>query len=84
VVVLGSRNISKLVDAAKSFSYMEQVQTAEVRRGIEDTFTMLANRVTMKLLCDRNWFLSVYLSRLLLPPAEDINAVPQPAIGSDA
>ena len=47
-VVLGSRSISKLVDAAKSFSYMDQdqVQMIDVHTGVEDTITMLANRIT--------------------------------------
>ncbi len=47
-VVHSSHSISRLVDAAKSFSYMDQdqVQTIDVHRGIEDTVTMLASRLT--------------------------------------
>ena len=43
-----SHSISRLVDAAKSFSYMDQdqVQTIDVHQGIEDTVTMLASRFT--------------------------------------
>ena len=47
-VVQSSHSISRLVDAAKSFSYMDQdqVQTIDVHQGIEDTVTMLASRFT--------------------------------------
>ena len=47
-VVHSSRSISRLVDAAKSFSYMDQdqVQTIDVHQGIEDTVTILASRLT--------------------------------------
>ena len=45
-VVNSSHSISRLVDAAKSFSYMDQVQTIEVHQGIEDAVTMLASRLT--------------------------------------
>ena len=47
-VVRSSRSISKLVDATKSFSYMDQdqVQTIDVHRGVEDTITMLGSRLT--------------------------------------
>ena len=47
-VVHSSHSISRLVDAAKSFSYMDQdqVQTIDVHQGIEDTVTMLASRLT--------------------------------------
>ena len=47
-VARSSRSISKLVDAAKSFSYMDQdqVRTINVHQGVEDTITMLGSRFT--------------------------------------
>ncbi len=46
-VVHSSRRISALVNAAKSFSYMDQapIQHVDVHRGIDDTITMLGDRV---------------------------------------
>ena len=46
-VVHSSRRISALVNAAKSFSYMDEapIQHVDVHRGIDDTITMLGDRV---------------------------------------
>jgi PAS domain S-box-containing protein len=46
-VVKSSRSISKLVDAAKSFSYMDQdtIQNVDVHQGLEDTVTILGERL---------------------------------------
>ncbi len=47
-VVTSSQSISKLVDAAKSFSFMDQdqVQMVDIHRGLEDTVTMLGDRIS--------------------------------------
>jgi PAS domain S-box-containing protein len=47
-VVKSSRSISRLVDAAKSFSYMDQdtIQNVDVHQGLEDTVTILGERLT--------------------------------------
>lgn len=47
-VVRSSQSISKLVDAAKSFSFMDQdqVQMVDIHRGLEDTVTMLGDRIS--------------------------------------
>ncbi len=46
-VVTSARSISKLVDAAKSFSYMDQdtIQNVDVHQGLEDTVTILGERL---------------------------------------
>ena len=46
-VVRSSRSITALVEAAESFSYMDQApaQQIDVHQGIEDTLTMLGERV---------------------------------------
>ena len=46
-VVKSSRSISKLVDAAKSFSYMDQdtIQNVDVHQGLEDTVTIMGERL---------------------------------------
>ena len=45
--VLRMGSISKLVDAAKSFSYMDQdtIQNVDVHQGLEDTVTILGERL---------------------------------------
>ena len=46
-VARSSRSISKLVNAAKSFSYMDQapVQNVDIHQGIEDTITVVGERL---------------------------------------
>ncbi|MEE8518669.1 MAG: PAS domain S-box protein [Dehalococcoidia bacterium] len=47
-VAQSARSISTLVDAVKSYSYMDQapVQLVDVHQGIEDTLTMLGSKLT--------------------------------------
>ena len=46
-IVLSASSISKLVNAAKSFPFMDRdaVQNVDVHQGVEDTITILGNRL---------------------------------------
>jgi PAS domain S-box-containing protein len=46
-ILLSASSISKLVNAAKSFSFMDQdvMQNVDVHQGIEDTITIMGNRL---------------------------------------
>lgn len=47
VVTRSSRNISSIVDAVKSYSYMDQapIQNVDIHQGIEDTITILGHKL---------------------------------------
>ncbi|MCH7801439.1 MAG: hypothetical protein IIC24_07855, partial [Chloroflexi bacterium] len=69
-IVLSATSISKLVNAAKSFSFMDQdvMQNVDVHQGIEDTITILGNRLKQGIGIVRNY--DRELPRVMVPGSE--------------
>ena len=69
-VVKSSQSISKLVEAAKSFSYMDQatIQLIDVHSGIEDTITVLGSRINPGIEIVRDY--SETIPRIEVPASE--------------
>ncbi|MDP6714815.1 MAG: PAS domain S-box protein [SAR202 cluster bacterium] len=69
-IVLSASSISKLVNAAKSFSFMDQdvMQNVDVHQGIEDTITILGNRLKQGIDVIRDY--DQDLPRIMVPGSE--------------
>ena len=69
-IVLSASSISKLVNAAKSFSFMDQdaLQNIDVHQGIEDTITILGNRLKQGIDIVRDY--DQDLPRIMAPGSE--------------